>query len=81
MECLYKTKFLLCVVYVVYLLSTHFALSTLYFSILQVLRVIRGFLGKLEKVSEDPSLAEEMDKEVGSTDMVLFYVRLLYNSV
>ena len=81
MECLYKTKLLLCVVYVVYLLSTLFALSTLYFSILQVLRVIRGFLGKLEKVSEDPSLAEEMDKEVGSTDMVLFYVRLLYNSV
>ena len=30
----------------------------------QALRVIRGFLGKLEKVSEDPSLAEEMDKEV-----------------
>ena len=26
--------------------------------------MIRGFLGKLEKVSEDPSLAEEMDKEV-----------------
>merc|ERR1719477_466997 len=34
----------------------------------QALRVIRGFLGKLEKVSEDPSLAEEMDKEVGSTN-------------
>ena len=48
--------------------------STLYSTILQVLRVIRGFLGKLEKVSEDPSLVEEMDKEVGSTDIVLFYV-------
>lgn len=34
----------------------------------QALRVMRGFLGKLEKVSEDPSLAEEMDKEVGSTN-------------
>ena len=33
----------------------------------QALRVIRGFLGKLEKVSEDPSLAEEMDKEVRIT--------------
>ena len=34
----------------------------------QALRVIRGFLGKLEKVSEDPSLVEEMDKGVGSTN-------------
>ena len=30
--------------------------------------MLRGFLGKLEKVSEDPSLREEMEKEVGSTN-------------
>ena len=36
----------------------------------QALRVIRGFLGKLEKVSEDPNLAEEMDKEVTSENSV-----------
>ena len=29
---------------------------------------MRGFLGKLEKVSEDPGLREEMEKEVGSTN-------------
>jgi len=34
----------------------------------QALRVIRGFLGKLEKVSEDPTLKEEMEKDVGSTN-------------
>lgn len=34
----------------------------------QAFRVLRGFLGKLEKVSEDPGLREEMEKEVGSTN-------------
>jgi len=33
----------------------------------QAFRVVKGFLSKLEKVSEDPSLKEEMEKEVGST--------------
>ena len=37
----------------------------------QALRVIKGFLSKLEKVSEDPSLIEEMDKEVGSTNSAI----------
>jgi len=32
----------------------------------QAFRVVKGFLSKLEKVSEDPSLKEEMEKEVGS---------------
>jgi len=35
------------------------------------LKVIRGFLGKLEKVSDDPSLKEEMEKDVGSTNSAL----------
>ena len=34
----------------------------------QAFRVVKGFLGKLEKVSEDPELREEMEKEVGSTN-------------
>ena len=33
----------------------------------QAFRVVKGFLSKLEKVSEDPGLREEMEKEVGST--------------
>jgi len=37
----------------------------------QALRVIKGFLGKLEKVSEDPSLKEEMEKDVGSTNSAM----------
>merc|ERR1719228_879184 len=37
----------------------------------QALRVIRGFLGKLEKVSEDPTLKEEMEKDVGSTNSAM----------
>lgn len=37
----------------------------------QALKVIKGFLGKLEKVSEDPSLKEEMEKDVGSTNSAL----------
>jgi len=36
----------------------------------QAFKVVRGFLGKMEKVSEDPSLKEEMEKEVGSTNPV-----------
>merc|ERR1712200_5487 len=32
--------------------------------------VIRGFLSNVEKVSEDPSLKEEMEKEVGSNNPV-----------
>ena len=34
----------------------------------QGFRVVKGFLSKLEKVSDDPSLKEEMEKEVGSTN-------------
>ena len=34
----------------------------------QAFRVVKGFLSKLEKVSEDPELREEMEKEVGSTN-------------
>lgn len=34
----------------------------------QAFRVVKGFLSKLEKVSEDPSMREEMEKEVGSTN-------------
>jgi len=37
----------------------------------QAIRVIKGFLGKLEKVSEDPSLKEEMEKDVGSTNSAM----------
>eukprot|EP00088_Acartia_fossae_P011296 TRINITY_DN1570_c0_g1_i1.p1 TRINITY_DN1570_c0_g1~~TRINITY_DN1570_c0_g1_i1.p1 ORF type:complete len:717 (-),score=150.80 TRINITY_DN1570_c0_g1_i1:1168-3318(-) len=36
----------------------------------QAFKVVKGFLSKMEKVSEDPSLAEEMEKEVGSTNPV-----------
>jgi len=36
----------------------------------QAFKVVRGFLSKMEKVSEDPSLKEEMEKEVGSTNPV-----------
>ncbi|XP_023343193.1 N-terminal kinase-like protein isoform X2 [Eurytemora carolleeae] len=36
----------------------------------QGFKVLRGFINKLEKVSEDPSLKEEMEKEVGSTSPV-----------
>jgi len=32
----------------------------------QAFRVVRGFVGKLEKVSDDPSLREEMEKEVAA---------------
>ena len=32
-----------------------------------LLQVARGFMEKLEQVSEDPSLKEEMEKEVHST--------------
>jgi len=34
----------------------------------QAFRVVKGFLSKLEKVSDDPTLKEEMEKEVGSTN-------------
>jgi len=34
----------------------------------QTFKVLRGFISKMEKVSEDPSLREEMEKEVGSTN-------------
>lgn len=37
----------------------------------QAFKVIRGFLSKMEKVSEDPTLKEEMEKEVGSTSPVV----------
>jgi len=37
----------------------------------QALKVIKGFLGKLEKVSEDPTLREEMEKDVGSTNSAM----------
>jgi len=36
----------------------------------QAFKVIRGFLSNVEKVSEDPSLKEEMEKEVGSNNPV-----------
>jgi len=36
----------------------------------QAFKVLRGFIGKLEKVSEDPTLKEEMEKEVGSNSPV-----------
>jgi len=32
-----------------------------------ILKVSKGFIEKLEQVSEDPSLKEEMEKEVHST--------------
>jgi len=37
----------------------------------QAIRVINGFLTKLEKVSEDPSMMEEMEKDVGSTNSAI----------
>jgi len=37
----------------------------------QAIRVVNGFLTKLEKVSEDPSIMEEMEKDVGSTNSAI----------
>jgi len=36
----------------------------------QAFKVVRGFLSKIEKVSEDPNMKEEMEKEVGSNNPV-----------
>ncbi|GAB6020512.1 N-terminal kinase-like protein [Chamberlinius hualienensis] len=36
----------------------------------QAFKAIRGYLGKLEKVSEDPSIAEQIEAEVNSTSSV-----------
>jgi hypothetical protein len=42
-----------------------------------VIQVSKGFIEKLEQVSEDPSLKDEMEKEVHSTSsQVAIYWRL-----